>query len=226
VSEHTHSNERRRLSDLKALISMIVAHAPPPSSSAPPIRRGPPRKSMQMKRMETRRVEGSITVVRKRLDDFMADEGMVEAARVQGDALGSSTFYVAHSQLRCLRPADFDDDAPTMRRLCSDNILACAKKQDMDPDVNVALGYDNWVQYAQCMRRRKEDGDEMYLQAIANVYTVKMCVIMSSAIGDALPTESFYFPNNTEGTAVGQRGTIPICVIGDYHCYNYITKRN
>lgn len=143
-----------------------------------------------------------------------ADLGLVEDKQVLGD--GACVFRCASIQLqRVGQRVDHKD----IRAACVEWVWATYHEED--DTVLRGLGYDGWDGWKREMLKSDHYGDELCFEALANVYQVRVRVIVATNNISV----SFRTPAGIADGAAENLQMITIACVGDYHCYDFIEPK-
>lgn len=160
---------------------------------------------------ELRRPEYDVATAYSALVQYCETElGLVEGKHVVGD--GACVFRCASIQLQRVGQRV---DHKGIRAACVEWVWGTYHGED---DIVLrGLGYDGWDGWKREMAKGDHYGDELCFEALANVYQVRVRVIVATHTISL----SFRTPAGLADGAAEDLPVITIACVGDYHCYDF-----
>lgn len=153
--------------------------------------------------------------IQKALEDMThycyREFGLVKGEDVPGD--GSCFFHVVSRQLRQFGVLQ---GSARIRSACVDWVMAKYGSVGADPAVLLSLGYEGWSDWEHKMRQTFHYADELCFEAVPNIFNVRMLLVV------ATQTVSHRYLEPAERAAAC---TIVVGLVGDHHCYEYVSKK-
>lgn len=140
--------------------------------------------------------------------------GLVQGRHVVGD--GACVFRCASIQLARVGQRV---DHKGIRAACVQWVWD--KYRGEDDEVLHALGYDGWDGWRTAMLDPYHYGDEMCFEALANVYQVRVRVVVATHTISL----SFRSPIGLAEGAAEKLPMITIACVGDHHCYDFVEPK-
>jgi hypothetical protein len=181
---------------------------------------GPPAKAQALlracKEASDRSPDGDVAAAYTKLIKYCNEELQLEEnAFVIGD--GACMFRLAEIQLLLALPGfeeEFEgDELPKHQRIryrCAQWVYQ--KYYDKDDDVLRNLGYEGWKDWHDKMMMGSHYGDELCLEAITDLFQVRICIIFSG-YGSEGPNHRYI------GNAANP--LVYFALVGDHHCYSF-----